>query len=124
MLFFAKKLTSFFLILQVAGIHWALLQSIAWSGMLAENIRQASLKEAVSRTFDGEHPCGLCTAIDEGKKSEKKQEFQLPSFKQEFVDLDVSVIFSPPLHFWENDELSYFLISSRESPPTPPPQAV
>ena len=35
------------------GLHWALLQSIAWVGMIASYSRVASLAEALSKTFDG-----------------------------------------------------------------------
>jgi hypothetical protein len=123
----SRGLIPFFAVLlmfHVSGAHWLVLQSVAWTGMMIENIKNESLHQAVSKTFDGEHPCDLCTAIDEGKKSEKKQESQLPAFKKEFIDIETSIVFSPPLHFWENDEFSYHLILSEESPPTPPPQVV
>ncbi|MCC6234859.1 MAG: hypothetical protein IT580_19610, partial [Verrucomicrobiales bacterium] len=44
------------------GLHWAVLQGVAWTGMLVTYSRDASLAEAVSRTLDGEHPCALCRA--------------------------------------------------------------
>ena len=57
------------------GLHWAMLQSVAWTTMLADNLRTQSLAEAVTHTFDGRHPCCLCNAIAAGRKSEKKKEF-------------------------------------------------
>jgi hypothetical protein len=55
------------------GLHWALLQSVAWTGMLISYSRNASLRSAVTRTFDGEHPCPLCKAVKKGRAEEKKQ---------------------------------------------------
>ena len=60
------------------GGHWAVLQSVAWTNMLAGNLRAASVTEAFEKTFDGQHPCRLCQAIKEGKKSEKKTELPMP----------------------------------------------
>jgi hypothetical protein len=59
------------------GAHWALLQSFAWTTMLAENLSCGSVSQAVSRTFDGKHPCPLCKAIAAGKTSEKKKDSTL-----------------------------------------------
>ena len=63
------------------GLHWAMLQSVAWTTMLADNLRTQSLTEAVTHTFDGKHPCCLCKAIAAGKKSEQKKEFTAPNCK-------------------------------------------
>ncbi|MFM7606103.1 MAG: hypothetical protein ACKO8Z_13025 [Prosthecobacter sp.] len=53
------------------GMHWAVLQGVAWSGMFLSNLNQGSVTEAVGKTFDGEHPCPLCLAVKEGQKKEK-----------------------------------------------------
>jgi len=67
------------------GAHWAALQTVAWTTMLAANLSsQQSLAEAVSETFDGKHPCPLCKAITAAKKSEKKSELVSPTLKMEF----------------------------------------
>ena len=48
----------------IAGGHWAVLQSVAWAGMLADYTRASgSVATAVGQTFDGEHPCALCRQI-------------------------------------------------------------
>lgn len=57
----------------VLGLHWALLQTVAWTGMLISYSRNASLRTAVTQTFDGEHPCPLCKAVKKGRAEEKKQ---------------------------------------------------
>ena len=58
------------------GFHWGLLQSVAWVGMMVNYSCQGSLKDAVVKTFDGQHPCPLCKLVREGKKNEKKPEAQ------------------------------------------------
>lgn len=74
------------------GLHWAALQLVAWTGMIVTYSRDASVAEAVSKTFDGEHPCKLCLAIKEGRAQEKKQEQQQtkPSSK-----LDLGLVWQP-----------------------------
>ncbi len=54
------------------GIQWALLQSVAWTGMLISWSQEVSLVEAVKNTFDGEHPCPLCKAVESGRKETPK----------------------------------------------------
>jgi hypothetical protein len=53
------------------GMHWAVLQGVAWTGMFLANLNQGTVTEAVEKTFDGEHPCPLCLAVKEGQKKEK-----------------------------------------------------
>jgi hypothetical protein len=59
-------------VLLASGGHWAVLQSIAWAGMLIDYSRTDSLAGAVSKTFDGKHPCPLCRKIQEGRKQEPR----------------------------------------------------
>lgn len=58
------------------GVHWAFLQSVAWMGMIVSYSKDASFAEAVSKTFDGKHPCTLCKTIEQGRGEQKKQEQQ------------------------------------------------
>jgi hypothetical protein len=82
-----KRLGKIFLVLALVamlGAHWAVLQTVAWTTMLADNLCDHSVKEAVTETFDGNHPCDLCKAIAAGKQSEKKTDFSIQSQKLEF----------------------------------------
>ena len=63
------------------GLHWAVLQTVAWTGMMFSYSRQASFTQAVSKTFDGKHPCCLCTAIQKSRAEEKNQERVKPVVK-------------------------------------------
>src|ERR1700729_2601426 len=53
------------------GGHWAVLQTIAWASMIVDYSRNAALTEAVEKTFDGRHPCRICTEIQKGQRSER-----------------------------------------------------
>ena len=89
-----------FLIVALAamlGAHWAALQTVAWTAMFADNLQSSSFQAAVTKTFDGQHPCCLCKAIAAGKKSEKKTEFSFPSQKLEFPPLnEIFALIAPP----------------------------
>jgi hypothetical protein len=81
------------------GAHWALLQTVAWTTMLADNLHSSSFCDAVTKTFDGQHPCPLCKAIAAGKQSEKKTEFSFQSQKLEFPPLKENIILIAPMQF-------------------------
>lgn len=73
------RFSKWFVVLTLAislGAHWAFLQSVAWMGMIVTYSRDASFAEAVIKTFDGKHPCGLCDAIQKSCNEEKKQDQQ------------------------------------------------
>jgi hypothetical protein len=97
-----KRLGKIFLItalVTMLGAHWALLQTVAWTTMIADNLCTHSVKEAVTETFDGRHPCPLCRAIAAGKQSEKKTEFLLQSQKLEFPPVKENFVLIAPSQF-------------------------
>jgi len=81
------------------GAHWALLQTVAWTTMLADNLCKQSVTEAVTETFDGNHPCPICKAIAAGKQSEKKTDFNLQTQKLEFPPLNENFVLIAPTQF-------------------------
>jgi len=97
-----KRLGKIFLVLALAamlGAHWTLLQTVAWTTMLADNLHSGSFCNAVTKTFDGKHPCPLCKAIAVGKQSEKKTEFSLQSQKLEFPPANENFALIAPSQF-------------------------
>ena len=68
------------------GLHWAILQTIAWTGMMVHYALAAPLSQAVAKTFDGKHPCALCKFIKSGRAEEERQERKpvKPAFKLDF----------------------------------------
>jgi hypothetical protein len=103
------------------GLHWYALQSIAWTTMMLEYSKDAPFKEALAKTFDGQHPCSLCHAVQTGKKSEQKNNAQVVTKidlycaasanprVQDFLPFDYPADATPP-------------IARADSPLTPPPR--
>jgi len=118
-------LAKFILVLALTcsvGLHWAFFQSLAWTSMLADNLRHDSLAQAVTHTFDGQHPCPICKAIAAGKKSEKKSEFA-PHFKTlEFPPAPEDLVLTVPARFGFPSRADFAAKSLAETPPTPPPR--
>jgi hypothetical protein len=117
----AQFLVAFSLIVSIGG-HWAILQSIGWVGMIASYSRDATLRVALEKTFDGNNPCQICRAVREGKQSEKKEDFRHVDTKLElWVAADASLLGS---------RRSFILVATRldpsplrfETPPAPPPR--
>ena len=104
------------------GAHWALLQTVAWTTMLADNLRTHSLSESVARTFDGKYPCPICKAIAAGKKSEQKKEFTSPMQKLEFPPVAENFVLFAPSYFRLLPQVNFFSESLSQKPLTPPPR--
>lgn len=68
-----RFVTVFVLVLSL-GLHWAFLQSVAWVSMIVSYSHEASFSEAVSKTFDGKHPCCMCKAIQKARAEQKQKE--------------------------------------------------
>ncbi|TAK90077.1 MAG: hypothetical protein EPO07_20610 [Verrucomicrobia bacterium] len=106
------------------GGHWAVLQTVAWTTMLADNLRECSLTQAVGKTFDGKHPCVLCKQISAGKKSEKKAEFTLELKKLEFTHADLRFVFAAPTAFTVLTQRTDTIHVFTQAPPLPPPRSI
>jgi len=67
----------------LAGGHWGSLQTVAWAGMLW-NYTQAdgSLLSGVKKTFDGEHPCTMCTSIKTARQKERTSPVTVVALKK------------------------------------------
>ena len=118
---FGKCLVVLTLVL-TTGAHWAALQTVAWTTMLANNLRSDTLTEAVSKTFDGEHPCPLCKAIAAAKKSEKKSATVVSSLKMEFPLVAEVVSLFPPAQFKLLPLQNFPADLFSAQPPVPPPR--
>lgn len=106
------------------GLHWAVLQSVAWAGMLVQYTRQtSSVPVAFTMTFDGQHPCKLCKVTQQGRKAEQSQKESFAIQKLELFAQQESLVViygldepSPV----KADTLAFPLLSFR--PPVPPPR--
>ena len=106
------------------GLHWAALQTVAWTAMLADHLSSQTFSEAVSQTFDGQHLCPLCKAIAAGKKSEQKSEAVAFTLKMEFPPVTAGfILVAPtPISAFCPDALS--APSSFVKPLLPPPRSL
>lgn len=111
------------------GLHWAVLQSAAWVGMaVAYSVEKGSVVEGLSDTFDGDHPCPLCKAVEKGVESEKQpKDGQPPPSKTKEMKLTLALVSIPRFVFppvvpeaWITT--SSAALSRHERPVTPPPQ--
>ena len=111
-------------LLAATGGHWALFQTVAWTNMLADNLQTDTFSGALTKTFDGKHPCTMCNEIATAKKSERKSDLPNLSKKLEFTSERPMFVFSAPTEYHLLIATSEPLASWSEAPPTPPPLAV
>lgn len=118
----AQLMVVFTLIVTIGG-HWAILQSAAWVGMAVSYAHDAPLADALSKTFDGRHPCRICEAVRAGKNSEQKQNSLKVNGKLEW-SLAPAMAWVFPREFRPLFQTGDARAPAREFvPPTPPPRA-
>lgn len=120
----AARLTIVLLVALSLGLHWAFLQTVAWTSMLVRYSQENDLGKAVSMTFDGDHPCPLCKAVQEGRDQEKKNEQQQTKPSK----IDFALIWNSPVPEGTRayQQIMPVAQSSFErsfAPPKPPPRA-
>lgn len=109
------------------GLHWAVLQSAAWAGMIVSySVREGSLVTGLSQTFDAEHPCALCGAVAFGMKQEKKDPQQQQETQKKLllaiVILERPFIAVPPSQNSKVEMMKMFAPERDLRPPFPPPR--
>ena len=119
------RLSRFVLVLALIfsiGLHWTLLQPVAWLGMVVNFSQGSTLSEALSKTFDGQHPCKLCKLVSEGKKAERKQNVLKVETKLVFFMVAENATLYPPTAPALSFALPGPIPLLNFSPPTPPPK--
>jgi hypothetical protein len=103
------------------GMHWAILQSVAWTGMVISYSQHSSIQEAFRKTFDGQHPCSICKLVKAGQASEQQQDQQRLLLKLDiFVQAPVDgSLFAPSLE--ELRTHSVLVLAERPTTPLAPP---
>ena len=107
------------------GLHWTVLQSAAWVGMVVAYSKNASLGEALEKTFDGAHPCPLCKIVESGSKTDDENEKQAASTKIKKIDLMLAIVEALVVPAPEApDYLTHTQqpVSREYTPPVPPPR--
>ncbi|MEO6970234.1 MAG: hypothetical protein ABI217_05005, partial [Chthoniobacterales bacterium] len=86
------------------------------------NAQHVPLSEAVAKTFDGGHPCGLCHALAEGKKSEKKSEILPTIAKVDLICTRQTLACLPPWVRYDHAPWKGAIPERAHAPPAPPPR--
>ena len=110
----------------IIGGPWTVLQTIAWAKMVVDYSRDNPVSEAISKTFDGNHPCGMCKKISKVRSEEQKSPALVFQIKKEgpFITLK-SISLKLPI---ESKTMAFNVLSVtyqsvRFEPPTPVPRA-
>ena len=90
--------------------------------MAVSYAQNSTLSEALVKTFDGQHPCKLCKAVEEGKKSERKQTPEKPINKLDLFCLPSSMALRVPNFLPIPTACPGAIVAPGEPPPYPPPR--
>jgi hypothetical protein len=115
------KVLVVFTLVAALSAHWALLQTVAWTTMLAGNLESCSFHVALTRTFDGQHPCPLCKAIAAAKNSEQKNQVSFEQQRLDFTPVEGNPVLIAPSRVEIHSQNS-FAESILPEPLTPPPR--
>lgn len=110
------------------GLHWAALQSAAWTSMLIERIQSASLADALRTTFDGKHPCNICIVVRDGRAAEQGNPAASTEAGKQSPQLELTL--SPAPWLWVLDPPACMpavttvmgFAARLDPPPIPPPR--
>jgi hypothetical protein len=106
------------------GLHWLVLQSLAWTTMVIEYSKHAPLRAAITQAFDGTHPCSICHAVNTGKNSEKKSDLQSPTARIDMICPPGASHQSRSFVPFEYASINFFFFGIGHSPPVPPPRSL
>ncbi|MFV0415247.1 MAG: hypothetical protein ACK5NG_02650 [Chthoniobacterales bacterium] len=114
-----------FAALSLAGGHWIVLQSIAWTQMMVEYSENGTpFTEAAIKTFSGEFPCSMCLKIEEGRQHEQSQPTIVQNIKKHEVFYD-DFLYILPRPFVKSHTYFGFTAgycpSRNDAPPAPVP---
>ena len=104
------------------GLHWAALQSVAWTAMLIEYSKHATLRQALTQTFDGDHPCAMCKGINAAQHSPKKQQTPPVVSKPDLICTTRTFELIQSFERFQSPRSSTVFSEDGESPPVPPPR--
>ena len=120
----AARIATIFALCCAIGLHWIALQSLAWTTMIIDYSKRAPLRQAITQTFDGAHPCSLCHAVNKGKNSEKKSDLQLATPKIDMICGPRAIRLVPPFRGFQYASADFSFSDIGQSPLVPPPRAL
>jgi hypothetical protein len=120
----AARIATIFALCCAIGLHWIALQSLAWTTMIIDYSMRAPLRQAITQTFDGAHPCSLCHAVNKGKNSEKKSDLQLATPKIDMICGPRAIRLVPPFRRFDYASVDFSFFDIGQSPLVPPPRVL
>ena len=103
------------------GLHWPILQSVAWMNMLVTFAQEDGFEQAVVKTFGGENPCDMCLFVAEGKKASQEIPQELSLKKIDLAPAEKAIVFVPRPSAFEPTPFSLSAEVRLYPPRTPPP---
>lgn len=105
------------------GLHWIVLQSVAWAGMFVDYSTDYSLVEAIDKTFDADNKCNLCRFVEEGTQSDAESERLMKTVKFDVLNSwSTAGAFAPATLEVPLEQFSHAFTRAM-APPSPPPLA-
>ena len=92
--------------------------------MIIDYSKRAPLRQAITQTFDGAHPCSLCHAVNKGKNSEKKPDLQWSTPKIDMIYAPRAIRLVPPFRSFEYASAYFSFFDIGQSPLVPPPRVL
>lgn len=116
----------FLAMFSIAGGHWAILQTVAWTQMIRDYSQESGLIAGVAQTFSGERPCGMCKSIEKNRQQEEKAPASIKVDKKaEVFVASVTSQLHPPLAYKFSYPSSDIGSTSRAlAPPVPVPRGI
>lgn len=118
--------------LYLGGSHLAVLQMVAWTGMLVTYSAEDGLSAGLKDTFSGKKPCPMCKAIKSAQKAETDEAKGAPGPGATTLDKLAKEMLAGQIprgitHFPGRDKEPEFLpvhpmVSRGDAPPVPPPR--
>lgn len=115
-------------LVMITQFHWSALQVIAWSGMLVTYSARAGIEVGIRETFDGEHPCPMCSAIKAAKeRAQNTHHLSALSPTSRLLAIPcVAAVECPPVRptFDLSSHEAAPPCAGRHPPPVPPPRRI
>ena len=121
------------LALRLLGGDLAVLQVVAWTGMILNRTAERGVAAAVQSTLDGKEPCPLCHAIKAARATEKER--SAPFHQEELLSrlklkelIRSEHLIALPVLFRNPDapqlpiHRAGLLLTRSDDPPVPPPR--
>jgi hypothetical protein len=104
------------------GSQWFCLQSLAWATMMIDFSQHGSLRQAITQTFDGAHPCHICKQISKARETEKKQDTRRSFTKANLICTFQRIVLMPPFAPFHYPDLDSIARPAFRKIPYPPPR--